>query len=506
MKLVKSVLTIACIAFSLNVFAQQRDVETITEEQKNKIKIILSDYNPETLTSSDAEAIHQAFREAGLRGGPVIEDLVKEAGFDPEKLRDLAPPPDKKGDNLQDGSDVNRMDETADKKYSIEQAISDRAQLTTIAFSGLAFITGDFGAYTFIPPGKVCDYFGFQYMRDIDAAEKGHNPLFVDRVVGNVLYILNDSQKQLFQNLAEEQVPQLKALAELRLPLIKSFQLTLDNAIPENSNGLDKQVVINYVGDIFELDAKLSIRRAEVLAEVANSLSDEQKEYLGSMKFGDYDTWSDKNELAHLDKNKSKLYNVAYMTYASEFFSWYAGSVEADVYICPERQGTYFGGFYMKDIPAMSKKDYDISTSITGDSGETFLNDVLNEKQRGNITELLINQRTLLQEVVSVRREISTELRKLLNGVQPEQDKLLTLGSRYGEIDGELSYYYTVAFSKINESLSSEQRSALVELRNLEDYQSAPYYLYSDPVNEEPQLTGVNAFFYPNTKNSYNEQ
>lgn len=53
--------------------------------------------------------------------------------------------------------------------YSIEQAVSDRAQLHTIAFNGLAFLTArDFGECTFIPPGKVCDYFGFQYMRDID--------------------------------------------------------------------------------------------------------------------------------------------------------------------------------------------------------------------------------------------------------------------------------------------------------------------------------------------------
>ena len=71
--------------------------------------------------------------------------------------------------------------------YSIEQAVSEEAQLHTIAFNGLAFITGDFGADTFIPPGKVCDFFGFQYMRDIDTAGKGHNPMFLDRVAGNVL-------------------------------------------------------------------------------------------------------------------------------------------------------------------------------------------------------------------------------------------------------------------------------------------------------------------------------
>jgi hypothetical protein len=32
------------------------------------------------------------------------------------------------------------------------------------------------------------------------------------------------------------------------------------------------------------------------------------------------------------------------MAYASDLFSWYAGSIDADVYYCPERHGTYFGG------------------------------------------------------------------------------------------------------------------------------------------------------------------
>ena len=36
------------------------------------------------------------------------------------------------------------------QRYSIEQAVSDQAQLHTIAFNGLAFVTGDFGASTFI--------------------------------------------------------------------------------------------------------------------------------------------------------------------------------------------------------------------------------------------------------------------------------------------------------------------------------------------------------------------
>jgi phosphatidylethanolamine-binding protein (PEBP) family uncharacterized protein len=474
--------------------SRKERMEALTASQKETVKNILRRYDPVSLTAKDARAIHEAFRGAGLRGGPMAADAIREAGFDPDKLRDLAPPPDGTRDKGKD-----KQGQGPDKspgQYSIEQAISDRAQLTTMAFSGLAFITGDFGASTFIPPGKVCDYFGFQYMRDVDIAKKGHNPMFVDRVVGNVLSVLSDRQKQLFRNLAEEQVPQLETLAEMRLPLIKSFHRQLDGNIPNGSDGLNKQAVMNYVGDIFAQDAKLSIRRAEVMAVVAASLTDDQKSSFGKMKFGDFNSWSDKTETAHLEKGKSKLFNVAYMTYASEFFSWYAGSIEADTYICPERQATYFGGFYMKDIPAMNKKDYDISTSITGDKGEAFLNDVLNDRQRKSIIGILDKQCKLLEEIIDVRRAFSTELRKLLAGKQLNKKKLIDLGYRYGELDGELSWNYAMAFAGVNRTLTDKQRLALVKLRNLEGYKSAPYYLYSSPVEKLPKMPATDRFFF----------
>jgi len=368
--------------------------------------------------------------------------------------------------------------------YSIEQAVSDTAQLHTIAFSGLAFITGDFGASTFMPPGKVCDFFGFQYMRDIDAAHKGHNPMFLNRVAGNVMHVLNDAQKKKFLDLAEEQASQLEELAKMRLPLIKSFHRQLDMQLPAGSSGLNEASVIQYVGNIFEKDAALSLRRAEVMAEVVHSLTDEQKAYLGKMKFGDFNTWPEMDErdaLKSRGQGKSQLFNVAFMTYLSEFFSWTAGNLEADTYFCPERHGTYFGGFYMKDMPAMGKRDFDISTSRTGDSGRDFLEQVLNSTQRAAFTEILAKQKKAIMETITVRRAISTELRKFLAGQQPDKAKVLALGRHYGELDGEMSWLYTMAFAKVNSTLTSDQRAALMKLRNLDGYKSAEAYIYSRP-------------------------
>ncbi len=81
-----------------------------------------------------------------------------------------------------------------------------------------------------MPPGKVCDFFGFQYMRDIDAAGKGHNPMFLTRVAGDVLNILNDQQRQMFADLAAEQAPQFEQLALKRMPLIEAFQREKDGS------------------------------------------------------------------------------------------------------------------------------------------------------------------------------------------------------------------------------------------------------------------------------------
>jgi Spy/CpxP family protein refolding chaperone len=392
-----------------------------------------------------------------------------------------------------------RQEQSQHDKYSIEQAVSDNAQLHTIAFSGLAFLTGDFGASTFIPPGKVCDFFGFQYMRDIDAAKKGHNPVFLNRVAGNVMATLNENQKQIFIDLADKQAVQLEALAKMRLPLIKAFCMQRDNQIPAGSTGLNKEAVTKYVGDIFAFDAELSLARAEAMAKVYLSLTPAQKAYFAKMKFGDFNTWpalDERDKLKEQGRGKSQLFNVAYMTYASEYFSWTAGSIEADTYFCPERHGTYFGGFYMKDMPAMGKRDYDISTSVTGDSGKAFIDDVLTPEQRINITSILDKQRNLLKEIIEVRKNISSELRKYLDGKTPDKAKVVSLGRCYGEIDGQMSWYYATAFAKINRTLTSRQHAAMTILRNLEGYKSAPYYIYSTPAKDQPVLKDVDTLFF----------
>ena len=73
----------------------QQEVKPLTDQQSAQITTILSGYNPSTLTADQAKVIHDKFRDAGIHPGPETKDAIIAAGFDPEKLRSLAPPPGK---------------------------------------------------------------------------------------------------------------------------------------------------------------------------------------------------------------------------------------------------------------------------------------------------------------------------------------------------------------------------------------------------------------------------
>ena len=404
-------------------------------------------------------------------------------------------------DNNQQPNRDGRLDRPRSEKhsqYSIAQATTDRAQLNTIAFDGLAFLTGDFNCDTFLPPGKVSDFFGFQNMRDVDGAAMGHNTDFLTRIANNTLSILNDKQKAMLVDLGKAQTQQISDLALKRLPLIQAFCRNLTGDFPAGSQSLNREAVMKYTSGIFELSGKLAFERAEVYGKIVSSLTEAQKAEFAKLKFGDSRTWPDVAETEAFDKRTvSHPVHVAMMTYASEFFSWYAGSVESDTYFCPEGHGTYFGSFYMKDAPAVHQKNYSISTALTGDSGEAFLA-ALNPAQRQQITSLVDLQRKDLQEIVSTRRAVATELRQFMSGGSTSREKVLNLCQHYGELDGELSFYYATHFAEVNKTLTAEQRASLKKLRGIEGFSAKSPFVYADPISS-PSIPNTDFLFVPGT-------
>jgi len=368
----------------------------------------------------------------------------------------------------------NDQKQRSPRQYNIQQATSERAQLHTVAFSGLAFMTGNFGADTFFPPGKVADFFGFQYMRDNDKNEKGHNTDFLTNIANSVFSVLTPSQIDALKQLAHEQAPLYDDFARKRFDLIHAFRNLMEKGTEPELTLIKKSGA-----ELYSIDAELSYGRAIVVGKIIQSFTAEQKAALNKFLFNNSSTWLsgpeklDKSGLSHRE-------HVCVMTYASELFSWYAGSAEADIYFCPERHGTYFGGFYRKDFPAMGNHGYNISTSLTGDAGRDFIA-TLTPEQADFLYDAMKKQTPLLQKIVELRTTVVTELRKALEGKSPDKTTVFEAIKQYGELDAEMSYYEAQAFARIYQILSAEQKKNLIIIRNQNTLPEG-YYVFSDLV------------------------
>jgi hypothetical protein len=384
---------------------------------------------------------------------------------------------------------------TSEDQYTITQAISDEAQRNTIAFDGLAYLTGNLGSQSFLPPGKVADYSGFQCLRDNDPTKLGHNTSFVTIIAFNILHILSTDQINMFVARAQNQIDQINEFALTRFPLLKAFRRLKEGDIPSGTTGLSKEAVMAYAAELYRIDGQISYDRAKLFGTVVNSFSSEQKAKMDALKalngIGNWES-SLSNPLEGL--NLPQDVNVAVMTYASEMYAWYAGSVTSDVYFCPERHGTYFGSFYLKDWPAMGNPNYTIDETLTASAGQNFLA-ILTTTQADKVKAIVDLQRNALTELVAKREAVSTELRKFLASQTADSSAVIALSERYGELDGEISYYYATTFSQVYNTLSDEQKAKLTGLADQLGYiNPSGAFQYSQPI-AMPEIENTDFMF-----------
>jgi len=396
--------------------------------------------------------------------------------------------------------------------FNMAQTISDGAQRTTLAFDGLAIMTGNLEAQSFFPPGKVADYTGFQYLRDNDPDNMGHNTSFLTRAANNIIYILNDSQFARLKALATNQLEQINLYGYKRFPLMKAFRRLLDGDIPSGSAGLNLGAVKKASRELYLIDGQISFDRALLYAGIYSSMDTNQTAYLDAMKGKGFNSWPDITN-PQIDSKMRGLPQgtaVAVMTYAGDLFSWYAGSLDADVYFCPERQGTYYGGFYIKDAPAVGHEGYSIDEQLTATAGSALCDSskgYVTTNQAAVMSSLVNTQRSNLYagvtNIVSIRTQIATLLRGLLTSTVSSnavKTQVLELSGIYGDLDGENNYNYAKVFAQIYGTLSYSQRTNLFALRksimsgtyadgtNFDFSVCTTPYLYSEPITNQSVL------------------
>lgn len=83
--------------------------QPLSDSQKETVSSILSSYDADNLTSDDASAIVEQFKQAGIEPSKSLNSLLSSAGFDSKNLAELSgagkpppPPPQDSTTNLPD--------------------------------------------------------------------------------------------------------------------------------------------------------------------------------------------------------------------------------------------------------------------------------------------------------------------------------------------------------------------------------------------------------------------
>ncbi|MBI4720803.1 MAG: YbhB/YbcL family Raf kinase inhibitor-like protein [Chitinivibrionia bacterium] len=329
-------------------------------------------------------------------------------------------------------------------------------------------------------------------------------PGFTTLTADPVLVLLNDAQLKILSDLGTAEASLNDAYGYARFPLAKAFRRLNDGDLPAGKTGLSRDAVKAYSAYLFSIDGEMSYLRAQAYASVLGSMDATQQAKLAAMKGKGSLEWTQPTE-AQVAAVLARYPGQMMRTYAGEMLAWYMGNIDADVYFCPERQGTYFGSFFMKDIKAMNNPSYTIDSNMTADMGDAFLA-ALNTTQKTKVTDLVTTQKADLLSIVSKRNEISALLRNLLtSGGTIDRTTVVNLARQYGELDGDISYLYATAFSSVGTSLTGDQKNTLTTLRKTAtaeaggtpDYDNlcGNGYLYSARLNNPPTVMNTDFMF-----------
>ncbi|MCC2618353.1 hypothetical protein LJ739_19020 [Aestuariibacter halophilus] len=90
-------------SISSNNTMMRPEPKPLTDEQKNTLNDILSNYDADNLSAGDAKAIAEQLKEAGINPGPGLGKSMSDLGFDAKEIGKLAgaPPPPKPMDNAE---------------------------------------------------------------------------------------------------------------------------------------------------------------------------------------------------------------------------------------------------------------------------------------------------------------------------------------------------------------------------------------------------------------------
>ncbi len=100
--------------------------QSLSEEQKTVLEKILSSYDPENMTSSDADAMRQELKEAGIGPSRELMNTMKSAGFQPPAGGPKPPPPMGSGMGASGSSILDTLAESEESDDELNQTTLEK--------------------------------------------------------------------------------------------------------------------------------------------------------------------------------------------------------------------------------------------------------------------------------------------------------------------------------------------------------------------------------------------
>jgi hypothetical protein len=130
------------------------NTEPLTEDQKNKIQTILSQYDSENVSTEDAKAIFQAFSDAGIKPTRGMKEAIEAAGFDAEDLRTKGMPEGRPPQRMENSSSSSKIDLSVLKSL---QDILSQFDLTNLSEDNANSLTSKLQELGLLSSGSIID-------------------------------------------------------------------------------------------------------------------------------------------------------------------------------------------------------------------------------------------------------------------------------------------------------------------------------------------------------------
>lgn len=335
---------------------------------------------------------------------------------------------------------------------------STKDEMVALASKGFAWLTGSPADNDVQSVGKDAQFFGFVRLRynSDHSVQRG--------IIGRTFYgLLTPQQRDIVLDAAIAMQDDLQTYKASREQILRGLEDHL-------YTGRDFDAAqFGSLSDIYgEADAQLGLIQARAIAAVSRLMTPAERARLHVLRtsfengkgLSEPEATQSRQAILNTDVSVFRL-NKDERAYAEDLcakaFTWLTGRPE-DNETLPVGKPAQFFGFVSLRLKSQH------AASRAGISRSFF--DLLDESQQEILHQTVTEQHPLVDEYLAVRREFLRELEKLQYANDVNEERILELGARLGQLDVHIAQLQARTYASIRGGLTNSQETRMMTIRS----------------------------------------